>query len=68
MHTGQECSCVGAYECTDCPRVINVAQGVPCITVSGRLLSVGSRVAKSQTASVMTRAINGQANKHDPHH
>lgn len=68
MHIGQECICVGAYVCIASPRVINVTQGVPCITVSGRLLSVGGRVGKSQTASLMTRAINSQANKHDPHH
>lgn len=68
MHSGQECVCMGAYERTDSPRVINATRGVPCITVSGRLLSVGGRVGKSQTASLMARAMNGQANKHDPHH
>lgn len=54
--------------CSDSPGVINVTQGVPCITVSGRLLSVGGRVGKSQMASLMARAINGQANRRDPHH
>lgn len=68
MNAGQECFCLGAYVCTDSPWVINETQGVPCITVSGRLLSVGGRVGKSQTASLMSRVINGQANKHDPHH
>ncbi|CAB1459265.1 unnamed protein product [Pleuronectes platessa] len=37
----------------DPPRVINVTQGAPCITVSGRLLSVCGRVGESQTASRM---------------
>lgn len=54
--------------CVWTPRVINVTQGVPCITVRGRLLSVGGRMGKSQTASLMARAINGEANKHDLHH
>lgn len=54
--------------CLHSSRVINVARGVPCIIVSGRLLSVGGGVGKSQTASLMAGAINGQANKHDPHH
>lgn len=67
LHSGQERVCMVPM-CVDSPRVINVTQGVPCITVSGTPLSVGGRVGKSQTAALMARAINGQANKHDPHH
>lgn len=63
-----ECVCLCMYVCVCTLKVINVTQGVSCITVSGRLLSVGGWVGKSQTASQMARAINGQANKHDPRH
>lgn len=68
MHAGEDCLCLGAYMCTDSPWVINDTQEVPCITVRGRLLSVGGRVGKSQTAFRMSGTINGQANKHDPRH
>lgn len=32
------------------PRVINVTQGVPCITVSGRLLSIGEEVGEKSNS------------------
>lgn len=63
----QECVREGAYVCINSPMAINVTQSVPCIIVSGRLLSVGGRVGESRAAFLMTGAINGQENKRDPH-
>lgn len=56
---------VSAHTNAHAPRVINAAQGVPCITVRGRLLSDNRRVGKSQTDRLQSGAVNGRANERD---